>query len=133
MKKIIYLLFISISFLACNDEEKITPAEKDVTSEIMASEAKNDSSFDPQKWQIKEGSNYPYREQMLSNLMNNKEIRALKEEEIIELLGKPDRLDSNYLFYRINEKRLGWLTLHTKTMVVKMHPDSSVNWIKIHE
>ncbi|WP_445381192.1 hypothetical protein [Robiginitalea sp. IMCC43444] len=92
-----------------------------------------ESPFDKTKWGEKQGDNYLYREAMLNGILYNDSIRELREEKIMELLGKPDRRNGEYLYYEISRRRLlGW-TLHAKTMVVKMKADKSVDWIKVHQ
>ena len=88
--------------------------------------------FDQDKWALKEGSDYPHRDLMLSDLMENK-IRKLDSIGIINLLGEPDRIDNRHLFYMIEQQRLGLWPLHTKTMVVKLTNQRSIEWVKIHE
>lgn len=89
--------------------------------------------FDKTKWGLKEGQDYIYRNQMLDDIVYNDTIRLLNKDEIINLLGNPDRTNEVYLYYLITQKRLGSWPLHTKTMVVKLSDDNSIDWIKIHE
>jgi hypothetical protein len=60
-------------------------------------------------------------------------LDSLRKDEILDLLGQPDKIDGNYLFYRIAQQRLGFWPLHTKTLVIKFYEDSTVEWIRIHE
>lgn len=89
--------------------------------------------FDASKWKTKVGQDYPYRKEMLENLVYEQPIRELKRDSLLELLGKPDRMDGDYHFYQVEQKRLGLWPLHTRTMVVNFKQDSTVNWVKIHE
>ena len=70
---------------------------------------------------------------MLKDLMTNHELHGVKKDELVNLLGPPTRTDSSYLFYLIVQERFGFLTLHTKTLVIKLADDSTVTWLKIHE
>ena len=88
--------------------------------------------FDKTKWNTMEGQDYPYRNQMLLDVVYNDTIRALNNKEIIELLGEPDRSSEGFFYYTVTQKRLFNWPLHTKTMVVKFSGDS-IEWIKIHE
>ncbi len=114
-----------IFFCACNGgtEDK----NVDVLVEPMTPEI-----FESKKWKVKEGKNYPYRAQMLKDLMENQNLRSFNYREIVSLLGKPDKEDNLHLFYRVHQKSIKFFTLHTKTMVIKFEQDSTVNWIKIH-
>lgn len=89
-------------------------------------------TFDRTKWAIYDGSDYPYRKDMLSDLVNNQKIKGLQKDSILYLLGRPDRTDSSYLFYRISQKRIGFFPLRTKTLVIKFTPGGTVEWRKIH-
>ena len=89
--------------------------------------------FNEAKWKTKKGRDYPFRDRMLGDLMSDEKIRELKSNEILNLLGKPARTDSSYLFYMITQKRIGFWPLHTKSLVIKFSEDSTINWMKIHE
>lgn len=92
-------------------------------------------SFDQEKWQEKEGKNYPYRDKMLNAIVYNDTIRSLTGKELLEQLGAPSyiREDESYLYYTITQTRLFSWPLHTKTLVIKLTEADSVEWIKIHE
>ena len=106
-----------------------------IISEISAvkKEPKVEITFDKTKWLTKDGLDYPYRNKMLQDLIINKKLKKLKKEEILELLGQPDRIDSAYLFYRIAQQRLQFFPLHTKTLVIKLTNDDKGNSVMIHE
>lgn len=120
------ILLLLLSCLACNTEreEKSDVADRGTETEI---------AFDKTKWRAMEGSDYPFRDQMLDDIVYNDTVRELNEAEILELLGEPDRSNDGYLYYMIAQKRLGFWPLHTKTLVIKLAKDSTIDWIKIHE
>lgn len=119
MKLVIFLIsFLSI-FYACNNNGKQADA--------------NEKKFNKIKWGTKDDKDYPYRDKMLDDLISNVNLKGLKKEEVINMLGQPDRIDNSYLFYRIAQKRMGFFPLHTKTLVIKLTSDSTVEWRKIHE
>jgi len=89
--------------------------------------------FDKTKWSIKEDLDYPYRNQMVNEILYSDSLRTLQKEGLINLLGQPDYSREEHLYYRINETRLGAWILHTKTIVIKLSEDDSVEWIKLHE
>ncbi len=91
--------------------------------------------FDESKWKEKEGDKHPFRNSMLNDLVYDKEIRKLKRNDLVDLLGKPDyeREDKNFLHYRIDDNKIGTWTLKTKTLVINIAEDSTINWMKIHE
>ena len=132
MKKLIFYTFILLLCLSCREDGDYKTEVPSVVSE-NTSAAENDSVFSPEKWKIKDGSDHPYRSAMLKDLVNDKDFRSLKRKEVLAVLGEPTKIDTNYLFYRIDQKRLGLWPIHTKTMVVKFTEDSLIEWIKIHE
>ena len=105
-------------------------------SEIAADDLINtttEAKFDKTKWDVKEDSEYPYREQMLHDIVYNDAIRELTKDELLDLLGKPDRSNKGNLYYMISQKKLGFWPIKTKTLVIKLKEDNSIEWIKIHE
>ena len=95
--------------------------------------AKQEISFEEVKWKMKENLDYPYRNRMLQDLMTNRAFRMYNKNELLTLLGDANRVDSNYFFYTIAQKRIGLWPLHTKTLVIKFSEGDSVQWMKVHE
>ena len=90
--------------------------------------------FDKAKWATQEGDSYPYRDGMLMDLIDNKRLTGTKRNDILNMLGEPSKIDTNYIFYRINQTKLGdVLPLHTKTLVIEFAADSTVRTSKIHQ
>lgn len=89
--------------------------------------------FDKSKWIMNNGNDYPYRDDMLNDLINNVKLKEIKYDSLISLLGPANREDGQYLFYRIMQHRLGFFVLSEKTLVVKLNEDSTVAWRKIKE
>lgn len=94
---------------------------------------KADMTFEKAKWSLKKEDDYPYRDKMLSDLMESDTLKTLNKKEVLELLGKPNRTDENFLFYTVSQQRLAFWPLHTKTLVIKFAKEDSVEWVKIHE
>ena len=92
-----------------------------------------EEKFEKTKWATKIDEDYPYRDKMLKDVMANQIPHGLKRSEVINLLGQPSRTDTFYLFYKIVQQRLGAFIFHTKTLVIKLNKDSTVEWRKIHE
>lgn len=92
-----------------------------------------DEKFDKNKWATKKDADYPYRDRMLNDLITNIKLHGLKKEQVVSLLGEPNRADTFYLFYTIAQKRLGSFPLHTKTLVIKFGKDNMVEWRKIKD
>ena len=70
---------------------------------------------------------------MVKEVLYSDSIRTLQKEKLIDLLGAPDYIRANHIYYRITETRLGTWILHTKTIVIKLSDNNAVEWIKLHE
>lgn len=90
-------------------------------------------AFDKTKWEAKEGKDYPFRESMLNDILYGDTVRSQTGDGVLDLLGKPDRTNEDYLYYMIAQKRIGSWPLHTKTLVIKLTENDTVEWIKIHD
>src|SRR5688572_19938900 len=120
MKFLMTIVTILLVMCACNNQDTQQGANLPV------------QKFDATKWRIKEGEDYPFREKMLKDLVYNVTLKGIKHEQLIQLLGRPDRVDNSYLFYRVFQKRIDFFPLSTKTLVFKLTKDSTVEWRKIH-
>ena len=122
------MILILFCCIACtNDRVKYT--------EDMQTKPESALAFDKTKWQTKEGKDYPFREKMLNDLLYSDTIRTLNKTQILTLLGEPswDRENKNFLYYMITQKRVFSWPLHTRTMVIKLRENDTIEWIKIHE
>ena len=90
-------------------------------------------TFDQTKWNTKEGKDYPYRNQMVDEVLYSDSLRTLRKDEIINHLGDPSYIRDDFFYFRIKETRLGAWILHTKTIVIKIPEGETVEWIKLHE
>ncbi|THF51272.1 hypothetical protein E6C50_05735 [Flavobacterium supellecticarium] len=126
MKIYLGLFVLVLTCQACQNTEKTNSIERQKeTRKVM--------SFDKEKWAVKSDAAYAYRAMMLQDLIDSKRLKQLKKAAILELLGTPDRTDSLYLFYTILQKRALFFPLQTKSMVIKLKENDSVEWVKIHE
>ena len=94
-----------------------------------------EEKFDSSKWAIVKEKSYPYRDKMLKDLIDNIELHGLKQDSILSLLGKPNRVDNGHLFYTVLQEffpNTSW-PIRTKTLVIKLAKDGTVEWRKIHE
>jgi hypothetical protein len=90
-------------------------------------------AFDAQLWQTKEKGQFPHRPAMLDSILYTDTIASLDETELIQQLGPPDRRNGGYLYYLCSEEKVGLLTLHQSTLVIKLDSLSGVEWIKLHQ
>jgi len=116
------VLFLFVFCMACKKDQK-----EEVVNE------KDELVFDAQKWQIKKGEDYVYRDKMLHDVVYNDTIRTLSKTQLITLLGNPDRIENNHFYYVIEQKRIDLFPLHVTTMVIKITPEDKIEWIKIHK
>ncbi len=119
-------LFAICLLLACSAENDKKSESEDHLQMVQV-------DFDESKWKTKQGWDYPYREQMLNDILYNDDFRKLKSSEVLKLLGEPDRVNENFMYYQISQKRLILWPLHTRTMVIKFREDESIEWIKMNE
>jgi hypothetical protein len=112
--KTVYFVLLFL-FISC---------QKEVVDEI---------SFDASKWSIKKGMDYPFRNQMLHNLIESDTLKKLKKDSILELLGEPERINENHLYYMIEQERIGFWPLHSKFLVIKVDEKGDVIFVKIHQ
>ena len=119
--KFVIPLFSFLSFI-CSCNNNVKQADKN-----------NPVKFDKIKWQTKDDDTYPYRNEMLEDLIINITLKGLQKAKLIELLGPPTRVDGNYLFYTVVEPHISIITLSNKSLVIKLNKDSTVEWRKIHE
>jgi len=124
MKIGVFAIMLFVLCVACNND-----------NEHIKMDTENEIKFDDQKWKLKEGDDYPYRDKMLNDIVYNDSVRSLNKDEILDLLGEPSyyRENKNFLYYRVTESRLLSWVLHSKTMVIKLSEDNKIDWIKIHE
>jgi hypothetical protein len=130
MKIVTCIPLLFVCSLACNNAQEQKAGNKE-------SETKAEIKFDTTKWSVRKENNfsqpeYPYRNEMLKDLIDHYHLKGLKKDELIDLLGKPDHTDSGYMFYLVAQKRIYFFPLRTKTLVIKLASDSTVEWRKIH-
>jgi len=126
MRTLLGITLLLLCCVACN-------SESEENAERIEERTTADARFDQTKWKVKDGSDYPYRDQMLNDLLYNDSVRTLVKYEIIALLGEPDRTNEGHLYYMVAQKRLGAWPLHTKTLVIKLSEDNTIDWMKVHE
>jgi len=141
MNNSMLFLILLIYIFGCKhvEEEKLESMGQAMRFDLVEDDSIFDSSdtiafeLDKSKWIAKDGKDYPHRDEMLEGLLNSHILDTLMQEEVLALLGQPDRSDGQYLFYMIAQQRLSVWPLHTKTMVVKSKEDGIVDWVRIHE
>jgi hypothetical protein len=91
-------------------------------------------TFDRELWKDKDiEGNYSFRDDMLNDLVYKVKLKGLAKEEVIKMLGEPDRTNEDYLYYEVLAKEIGAITLHKKFLVIKLAKNNTVEWRKIKD
>lgn len=88
--------------------------------------------FDSVKWKTKKGLDYPYRLNMLNELLSTDTLRNASKEQILEWLGKPDQTNEFYLYYTVAQKRIGTFPINTKSLVISLSKDGGKHKVMSH-
>ena len=121
------VVVMMFAIIACNSSDNHSSSAGKVNSDSAA-------HFEQTKWKTKENGKYSFRDQMLNEVLYSDSIRTLTKQQVIDMLGEPDRVNENYLYYTISKTKLGSWTLKSKTLVIKITDDEDVvEWIKLHE
>lgn len=100
--------------------------------EAAMPEAAVDSTFNPQRWQLKEGDQYPYRMFMYRQLLYSDTLRQRSKSEILHLLGEPDRTGEGHIYYQLKGTQVGPVLFSSRFLVFKFNEADSVEWIKTY-
>lgn len=121
MRLIKLMSLLLLCTMACKNSSDDTSANKE-------------EKFDKIKWLTKEGNTYPYRDAMLKDLIDNYLVHGLKKDDLLDMLGEPNRTNEGHLYYTLTQTHFANLPvpLRTKTLVVKLTKDNTVEWRKIH-
>ncbi len=133
-KRILYVFIffvLAMLFMLCLMDDG--SGENPVVDMVSVIDPSEQITFDPELWKEEKGWGYAHRNAMLQDLVTDPGIRKLTKMEILELLGEPTRINQQYLYYLVDQKRAFILPLHTKTLVIKFTPADSIEWMKIHE
>jgi len=55
---------------------------------------------------------------MLHSVLYSDSLRTLNQQELVGILGAPDRRQNDYLYYLIENRTIGLFTLYEHTLVV---------------
>lgn len=98
-------------------------------------ERANGIEFNEAQWKTKDGDNYPYRNSMLGTMVSKENLptwKKMSKQELFKTLGQPDRINGNYLYYKVNGEKIGFMTFRTIALVIQLN-DSTENIIRIYE
>lgn len=119
----LFILLLFACLISCKNDKDENISETKPETEI---------AFDSAKWKTRQGDEFPYRTQMLDDLVQSKKLKGLKKNEVLNLLGEPTRTDKNYMFYEVSRDKIEFLTLRAKTLVLRFSPEDMVEAVLIH-
>ena len=120
---LIQLYIVLILLFSCSNKPK---------EESKPIKNKSQTAFDSKKWKLKLDKDYPWRSLMTDALLYSDTLRVMSKEQVLDVLGQPDRIDNNYLFYTVSESRFVLFVLNQKTLVVVLSEDGSKNKVMLH-
>ncbi|WP_214073260.1 hypothetical protein [Mucilaginibacter sp. dw_454] len=94
------------------------------------------SKFDRQKWSYGDGLDYPLRNDILNDLLQNHHIKGLNYRQVIDSLGSPQRRDSLKFSYQILDNSYDFARkspAHRKSLIVYFSKDSVVTRTEVYE
>ncbi|WP_421765043.1 hypothetical protein [Ekhidna sp.] len=121
------ILILLILFFSCENSKE----EKSTTNELK--EDLKEIPFSSKMWKEKIEDTYPHRAKMYREVLYGESVRTLSKQEVLSMLGKPDKEENNHCYYLIDRTGIGSWTLNQKSMVIKFKADDSVEWIKMYE
>lgn len=91
--------------------------------------------FDSRKWkELQDFDNYPYRELMLHDMVDNRKFIGFSFDQIIDSLGQPTALENAQLFYSIKAEYGSDIDpVYAKDLVLTIDQDSIVTHINVKE
>lgn len=101
---------------------------------LMVVSCNQSMKFDSVKWKTKDDMEYPYREKMLVDLTKNNNLAGLHYTQLVELLGKPQFVDSTVMVYQVSiDYGRDIDPVYTKYLDLNLTNDSIVKSFKINE
>jgi hypothetical protein len=99
---------------------------------------KNEIKFDSKKWKTyADLDQYPYRESMLGDIVDNDRLMGLKYQTVIDSLGQPENYwdkKENELWYSVTvDYGTDIDPVYTKHLTVTIGSDSTVEKVEIKE
>jgi len=96
----------------------------------------NGSKFTRQKWHYGDGLDFPLRNDILEDLLQNHHIKGLNYRQVIDSLGSPQRRDSLKFTYQIidNSYEFGQKSpIHKKNLIIYFSKDSIAERTEVYD
>lgn len=92
----------------------------------------SDIEFESAKWKVRKDDNYPYRAEMLNNLVKNQSLIGTHYSKIEQLLGVPQYQDSSLMSYQVvHDYGRDIDPIYTKYLTLLISKDSIVTSYRI--
>ncbi len=91
--------------------------------------------FDTALWKTKDiTGNYPFRDEMLEDLVYRIKLKGFPKEKVTKMLGEPDWTNKDYLYYEVFIKKENRVfPFQKRYLVLKLAKDNTVEWRKIKD
>ena len=90
--------------------------------------------FEKEKWLIKEDFEYPYREKMITDLLDKHNLKGFSYQQIVDLLGEPDKTMPSTVTYPIRQDYGTDIDpIYSKYLEFRLDQDSVVIDFKLKE
>ena len=98
----------------------------------------SDKKFDKIQWlECSDLGQYPKRNRLVNDLLENHKIKGLSYKQVIDLIGEPEKNitgENNEIHYQILiEYGSDIDPIYTKTLILKLDKDSSITSFKVNE
>jgi hypothetical protein len=93
---------------------------------------KHHTKFTREDWDYGDGLEFPFRNNMVDDLLQNHKLKGLKYQEVIHLLHRPQLSNANEMIYEIEEITKKGKTTYVKKLILSLK-DSVVTDAKIYE
>ena len=100
---------------------------------LLASSCSNKQSFNRQLWSDGNGIEFPYRNNMLDDLLAKRQLKGQKLKQVTDTLGSPDEQKPGRIGYDIEIVYKGFPPSYVKKLYIHFNADSVVTRTEVYE
>jgi hypothetical protein len=103
---------------------------------VVATGCKRDQKFDRQKWAYGDGMDFPLRDEIVNDLVQNHHLKGLNYRQVIDSLGDPQQRDVLQVSYQVLDNTADFnrkKPAHIKSLILYFSKDSVVTRAEIEE
>lgn len=100
---------------------------------VLVSACTKQLKFDRSKWNIGDGINFDYRNQMLDDLLQTHRFEGMKIKQVTDTLGRPEAFVKNSMYYDVYVKWDGAPPSYMKRLFFHFNADSVVTRVQVYE